>query len=261
MKFLSLFVLLITVFAQKQNVIELNSRNLITFRGSIKGSSVTTWISQINEHDSESTTLYIYLSSPGGSVLEGNKLVDQIKMLESNGINVICIADFAASMAFVILQACPKRVALSSSVLMQHQMSLSLDGPLENINNYLSFIHQINENLETMQASRLNMSTTDFKMKVMNDWWISGYNAIKENVVDELVLVKCTKDIVKKTEVIIVNTFFGLVELIFSKCPIGREPLEIRFHNLNNITIDIENEIKNYVPSLYMKYYSLRKHF
>jgi len=117
MKFLSLFVLLITVLAQKQNVIELNSRNLITFRGEIVESSTINWINQINEHGPETTTLYVYLSSSGGSVLEGNKLVDQIKMLESNGINVICIADFVASMAFVILQACPKRIASSSSVL------------------------------------------------------------------------------------------------------------------------------------------------
>ena len=261
MKFLSLFVLLITVLAQKQNVIELNSKNLITFRGQIKGSTVTNWISQINEHDSESNTLYIYLSSPGGSVLEGNKLVDQIKMLESNGINVICIADFAASMAFVILQACPKRLALSSSVLMQHQMSLSLDGPLENINNYLNFIYQINENLESMQATRLNISVIDIKNKVLNDWWIPGHHAVKENVVDELTLIKCTKDIVKKTEIIHINSFFGSGELVFSKCPIGREPLEIRYHNLNNTNIDIENEIKYYVPSLYMKYYLSRKHF
>ena len=261
MKVLSLFVLLITVFSQKHNVIELNSRNLITFRGQIKGSSTTNWISQINEHDLESTTLYIYLSSPGGSVIEGNKLVDQIKMLENNGITVVCIADFAASMAFVILQACPKRFALSSSVLMQHQMSLSLDGPLENVNNYLNFIHQINENLESMQATRINMTVSDFKNKVLNDWWVPGHNAVKENVVDELTLVKCTKDIVKKTEIIIVNTFFGFIELVFSKCPIGREPLEIRLQNLNNTNIDIENEIKNYVPSLYMKYYSSKKYF
>ena len=138
-------------------------------------------------------------------------------------------------------------------------MSLSLNGPLENVNNYLHFIHQINENLETMQANRLNMSINNFKNKVMNDWWIPGHNAIKENVVDELTLVKCTKDIVKKTENITVNTFYGPIELVFSKCPIGREPLEIRFHNFNNT--NIEEELLNYVPSLYMKYYSSKKHF
>jgi ATP-dependent protease ClpP protease subunit len=246
-------------------VLDFNSRNLITIRGPIQGSSSTNWISLMNDRDPDIDTMYIYLSSPGGSVLEGNKIVDQIKTLQLNGVNVICVADFAASMAFIILQACPTRLALPSSILMQHQMSLGLKGNLENVNNYLDFIHLINDNLEKMQADRMNMTEVEFKNKVMNDWWIPGHMAKKFNAVDDLVMVKCAKELIPKREKITVNTFFGTVDITYSKCPIGREPIEIKFRdeydNKNkylNMEI-IENEIKDYVPSIYLKYKSIKE--
>ena len=263
MNFLSLFFLSLfgfNVFGQKATVLEFNSRNLITIRGPIQGSSSTGWISQMNDRDPDTDTMYLYLSSPGGSVLEGQKLVDQIKTMQQSGINVVCVADFAASMAFVILQSCPKRMALPSSVLMQHQMSLGLDGPLENVNNYLDFIHQINENLESMQAERLNMTVTDFKQKVVNDWWIPGHNAKNVNAVDELVMVKCSKEILTKREKITLRTFFGNIEIYFSKCPIAREPIEVKYPSGSILNeFELEDKIKYYVPSIYIREYTANK--
>ena len=242
-------------------VLDLNSRNLITIRGPIQGSSSTNWISAFNDRDLDIDTMYIYLSSPGGSVLEGNKLIDQIKTLQLSGVQVICIADFAASMAFVILQSCPQRFALPSSILMQHQMSLGLKGPLENVENYLTFIHSVDDNLDKMQADRMNMSEAEFRKKVMNDWWIAGHNAKEFNAVDDLVMVKCSKELMPKRERINVRTMFGTIEIIFSKCPIAREPLDIKmkdgneYSDIKNTNWElIESEIKDYVPSLYLKH-------
>jgi ATP-dependent protease ClpP protease subunit len=242
-------------------VLDLNSRNLITIRGPIQGSSSTNWISAFNDRDLDIDTMYIYLSSPGGSVLEGNKLIDQIKTLQLSGVQVVCIADFAASMAFVILQSCPQRYALPSSILMQHQMSLGLKGPLENVENYLTFIHSVDDNLDKMQADRMNMPEAEFRKKVMNDWWIAGHNAKDFNAVDDLVMVKCSKELMPKRERINVRTMFGNIEIIFSKCPIAREPLDIKmkegndYSDIKNTNWElIESEIKDYIPSLYLKH-------
>ena len=254
--FFLIFLSLLNMVTSSMRLIEFNSRNLITFRGPIQGLSTTNWINQMNDRDPDTDTIYIYLSSPGGSVLEGNKLIDQIKTLELTGLRVNCIADFAASMAFVILQACPKRMALPSSVLMQHQMSLSLDGALESVNNYLDFIHQININTEKMQADRLNMTVDEFKNKVMNDWWVAGHNTKELNIVDELVMVKCSKELLNKRDKIVVRTFFGNINLIFSKCPIAREPIEIDMsHIAQSKWTDAESSIKEYLPSLYISEY------
>jgi len=246
-------------------VLDLNSRNLITIRGPIQGSSSTNWISAFNDRDLDIDTMYIYISSPGGSVLEGTKLIDQIKTLQLSGVQVVCVADFAASMAFVILQACPQRYALPSSILMQHQMSIGLKGPLENVENYLEFIHSVDNDLDKMQASRMNMTELEFRNKVMNDWWIAGHQAKEVNAVDDLVMVKCSKELMPKREKINVRTMFGTVEIIFSKCPIAREPLDIKmkeseyrsssYTDIKNINWEsLESEIKDYIPSLYLKH-------
>jgi ATP-dependent protease ClpP protease subunit len=248
----------------QNKVLDFNSRNLITIRGPIQGSSSTSWITAMNDRDPDVDTIYLYLSSPGGSVLEGNKLIDQIKTLQLNGVNVVCVADFAASMAFVILQSCPTRLALPSSILMQHQMSLGLKGSLENVDNYLDFIHSINDNLEKLQSDRMNMTEEDFRNKVMNDWWIPGHLAKKLNAVDDLVMVKCSKELIPKRERITVRTIFGTVEITYSKCPIAREPIDIKFNDRLNQEkpVDwelLENEIKDYIPSVYLKHVMSKK--
>jgi ATP-dependent Clp protease protease subunit len=259
--------LFVGLVSSTYKVLDLNSRNLITIRGPIQGSSSTNWISAFNDRDLDINTMYIYLSSPGGSVLEGNKLIDQIKTLQLSGVEVVCIADFAASMAFVILQSCPQRYALPSSILMQHQMSIGLNGPLENVDNYLTFIHSVDDNLDKMQADRMNMTESDFRMKVMNDWWIAGHMAKEYGAVDDLVMVKCSKELMPKRERINVKTIFGTIEIIFSKCPIAREPIDIKLQNAyeyekKNVNWElVEDTIKDYIPSLFLKHSLGKKNY
>merc|ERR1719313_652014 len=105
------------------------------------------------------------------------KIVDVINALHKSGKKVNCISDFSASMAFIILQSCPVRYATFSSVLMQHQMSLGLEGNLENVKSYLEFIDNVDDELNRMQAVKIGMSEKDFKHKVMSDWWIHGPDA------------------------------------------------------------------------------------
>ena len=270
MKFILTFLMFAVVSCYK--VLEFNSRNLITIRGPIQGSSSTNWITAMNDRDPDVDTMYIYLSSPGGSVLEGNKLIDQIKTLQLSNVQVVCIADFAASMAFVILQSCPQRFALPSSILMQHQMSLGLKGSLENVDNYLTFIHSIDNNLEKMQADRMNMTEPEFRKKVLSDWWIPGHMAKEYNAVEDLVMVKCSKELMPKRDRINVRTMFGTIELVFSKCPIAREPIDIKMKTSSDgdymserIMKDfdwniVEKEIKDYVPSLFLKHHFNKGH-
>lgn len=214
-----------SVFATE--VIELKERNFITIRGPIGGISTTNWINQMN--DISVDTLYIYLSSPGGSVMDGMKIIDQIETLSAQGVKVVCIADFAASMAFVILQHCPYRVSTKSAILMQHQMSLGTKGNLENIKTHLDFINRVDYSLDKVQAERMGLTIEEFKAKTMNDWWINGHIAKDVKAIDEHVLVKCSKDLINKIEKVTMDTFFGPVDVKFSKCPLAREPLDLNY--------------------------------
>ena len=81
--------------------------------------------------------IYIYINSNGGNVLEGNDIIETIKFLDNSGYNVKCIAQKAYSMAFHILQHCPKRLITETSSLMQHQIKLAINDNYENIKSYL----------------------------------------------------------------------------------------------------------------------------
>ena len=161
--------------------------------------------------------------------MEGMKIVDLIKSLEKSGRQVSCISDFSASMAFIILQSCPRRLATFSSILMQHQMSLGLEGNIENVNTYLNFIKDIDVELNKLQADKIGMDPSEFKDKIENDWWIHGPDAKKKSVVDDIVLIKCHPELNGKYEVLNVSTMFGPVELKYTKCPLSRYPVNVGF--------------------------------
>ncbi len=228
MKVFNFLLSIISVFSVfSQELVELNSRNMITIRGPIQHESVSDFMVKAGNLDAKE--VYIYISSPGGSVMEGMKIVDLIKSLEKSGKEISCISDFSASMAFIILQSCPKRLATFSSILMQHQMSLGIEGDIENINTYLDFIKQIDYELNKLQADRIGLSEENFKRKIENDWWIHGPDAKKNMVVDDLVLISCHNDLHDKYEVLEVSTMFGPVKLKYTKCPLSRYPVEVGF--------------------------------
>ena len=222
------FMVLMCMFGNtmSQELVELNSRNMITIRGPIKHESVSDFMNKVGKIDSNE--IYIYISSPGGSVMEGMKIVDLIKSLEKSGRQVNCISDFSASMAFIILQSCPRRLATFSSVLMQHQMSLGLEGNIENVNT-LNFIKDIDVELNKLQADKIGMPHDEFKDKIENDWWIHGPDAKKKSVVDDIVWLKCHQNLMEKYETLDVSTMFGPVQLKYTKCPLSRYPINVGF--------------------------------
>jgi len=145
--------------------------------------------------DLNTKNIYVYISSNGGSVLDGNDIVENIKYLKMRNYNVTCIAKKAYSMAFHIFQHCTKRYVTSTSTLMQHQMSLGIHGNYENIKSYLEMIDDINNEFIKHSAIRMKMSPSYFKHKIMNDWWFYGKTAIKHNVADKIVTVGCDKSL------------------------------------------------------------------
>ena len=99
-------------------------------------------------------------------------------------------------MAFVIFQNCSNRYVISSTTLMQHQISLSgLRGPLNNLMNYLDMINKISYELDNMVSTRIKMDLTEYRNKISNDWWIYGNLAIEQGVADEFVFVGCETEL------------------------------------------------------------------
>ena len=224
-----------------QQTIELENNNMVAIRGPIYKESANKFFTDLK--DFTGNELNIFITSPGGSVIEGMKMMDHINTLQQQNIRVNCIGDFAASMAFIILQACENRYTLNSGILMQHQMSLKLEDSIYSIQTYMKMIKDINTHLDELQAKRINISYDEFVEKIMNDWWIAGITAKDDSVVDDIVQVKCHPELYKGRTTYTFDTIIGPIDVIYSKCPLVRNPLKFMFKYENNDSTNIKQEI------------------
>lgn len=217
----------------------LNSQNSLLVKGPIDETSVAEFIHDLNKRESKDN-LYLFLDTPGGSVEDGTKIINEIIKY-----NINCIAERAYSMGFVIFQSCNKRYITKFGKLMQHQISYGINNEKAKVENYVGFVDQIEKELLSIQTERIGISIKNFKEKTNNDWWMVGKNALKENCADEIIFPKCSIELTKKN--FKKKTMFGT--FVFSMCPLVSGYLSHIKHNEseNPFTpyFSIEKEIFN----------------
>jgi len=225
--FKSLFLFAASLFTlgQSRELVKLTEDNFVVLRGTIDGQSSSKLISEL--HEKKSKDLYVYLLTGGGSVSSGMQIIQTLKALEQTGVNINCITNVGLSMGFVITQYCQNRLVMDSSILMQHQASFGVKGPMNNVNSYVDFIHSMINEVDEYQASRMNMTLHDFKEKTRDDWWLIGSEAVRNYAADKLVYVMC--DFKNQFYNENFDTLFGTVKVTYSKCPVARDPYKIEF--------------------------------
>jgi ATP-dependent protease ClpP protease subunit len=224
----------------------LTSNNYVSIKGPIKPETTGHILLDLHSFydGSKGNDVVVFISTGGGSVSAGNQIIEAIRTLADSGKNVVCVADVAMSMGFVILQSCPTRYYISSSLLMQHQMSLGTKGSIEHIKTYMTYIDTLKEELEHMQADRIGMSVDEFRERTISDWWLYGKDIERYNVADKQVHVTCGHDLLTNTKTDELFTIFGKVRLTHSSCPLLREPLKVDFDDgvPKNVVQDILRE-------------------
>ena len=213
---LLLFIAWTANISQGIETIKLNTTNNIILRGEINTESASKFIYDLNMLPDKNNTM-IYLHTPGGSVVDGMKIVSEVKKH-----NLSCIADTAFSMGFIIFQACKNRYILPSGRLMQHQMAFGVADQKNRVENYIEFINQMEDEIVYEQALRINISTEEFRRKITDDWWIYGSNALLQNCADKVVNVECSRSLTKETEII----EKGLYKYTYSKCPLVNDHIK-----------------------------------
>ena len=211
----------------------LNKANHVSLKGPIDSFTSSKLVHKILNNTNKN--LYIHISSPGGSVISGNEIIDAIVSQKEMGTNIYCIGDISISMAFVIFQECPHRYVQKSSILMQHQMSFGIEGSIEHVKSYVNFINSIKEETDERQSKRLKISPILFERNIMSDWWLYGKNIIHNNAADQMVTVSCEKELLINDYIETYFTIFGNIKVRYSLCPLIRNPLEIIFENKQNI--------------------------
>ena len=176
-----------------------------------------------------SQELYLVLNSPGGSVTAGNALIETLKNLP-NPVHTISI--FSASMAYLTVQSLGKRYILNTGTIMSHRASirgLSGEIPGELINK-LNYILSMLTELDRMAANRVGLNVDTYKELIRDELWLFGSNAVEAKHVDEVVSIKCSESL-NKTYTKRFRSFFGYVDVEFSKCPLITGPVNIKSGN------------------------------
>ena len=211
---LSLSLILSSVISIKLPIkdIELTLENSLIIRGEINEKSTKLFLSELYSKDNK-TDLYLFLDTPGGSVMNGLKIIDEI---EKHGIS--CIVNKAYSMGFVILQYCKNRYIMKHATIMQHQISYSVQGEKAKIESMVNYIKSISNELTNKQASRIGINKSDFEIKTYNDWWLYGNNIIKEGCADEIIIVYCSDELVNSYYNITLYDLFSEYTISYSRC-------------------------------------------
>lgn len=218
--------------SNSKKLIHLRESNFVSLNGPINSQTASRFVSDILKISGDK--IYIYIRSPGGSVIDGNDILQVMESLTTSGKQLICIADKAMSMAFVILQYCTHRTVMDHSILMQHQMSVGMSGPIEQVRSRQELSDSLEDKMNTVQAARLKLSVAEFKKRTNNDWWIYSNKAFSTNAADELVQVTCDRDIIDEKNIITIRTWFGDVDVTYSKCPLVASPLKINWKNIKD---------------------------
>jgi ATP-dependent Clp protease protease subunit len=223
MKFLLTFLSIAITVAS--NVITLTNNNHVSLVGPVTSANIDSVLTLFNDADvlatmKEEKRVILYLNTPGGSVLDGYRLIQHIQTLQAQHVSVECIGQNFMSMGFAIFQACSKRLVMANSLGMQHPMSTVMHGSIQSIRAELDMIETMYEELSEIQYTRLNMSRTTFNERILKDWWIFGKALLSNNIADESVYVQCSPEVsnlfIRRTEKILGITF----GLQYNKCPL-----------------------------------------
>lgn len=207
-------------------VIELNEFNSYILRSAIDFNSVDKAIQEITKRHitlPKGEPIYLSIDSPGGNILAGMQLINHLRSLDRP---IHTITFFSASMAFVTVQALGKRYIVDGGILMAHYGSTNCGGNLHEIQTCLKRLEDIEEEIDTLCSERIGVSMEVWDKMIERDLWLLPNEAIRLNIADKRVKVKCSESLMKSSEELIIETFFGQQKIEVSGCPTMLSPLE-----------------------------------
>lgn len=172
------------------------------FDGQVHEDSVSNCLAQLSiwhRLDPE-CDMHIIMDSPGGSVIDGMHLFDQLsayslrewdKSNRPKGTHrtKITVRGYAASMAGILLQAVDERVIGPESFLMIHEVSSFAAGKIGEIKDEIKFLDKITDRVVDIFITRAK-GKIDKKTFLKNwsrtDWWLTSEEALNYGFVDTI---------------------------------------------------------------------------
>lgn len=176
----------------KDGVITISDRR-ISLNGPIVSGTADFVCDRIDWFNNEDRTKPIFIvidNSPGGSVMQGYRIV---KAIETSDAPVhVVVKSFAASMAATIATLAPHSYAYPNAIILHHQMSTGINGNITDIEQEVKMAQEWERRLAEPIARKMGISMAEFKDRMYKarktgDWDEFADNAVKLKWVDHIV--------------------------------------------------------------------------
>jgi ATP-dependent Clp protease protease subunit len=157
---------------------------LMTPVNNISMTSVISQLLYLNVKDNKSP-IHLYISSPGGSVLDGYGIIDTMNLIEAP-VYTYTIG-LAASMGALIFLNGTNRYMLPHSELMLHQPLGGVSGQASDIEITANRIIKMKKDINEMIATRCNLALEEVEKFTDRDRYFSATEAIEYGLADEII--------------------------------------------------------------------------
>ncbi len=179
-------------YKPKKQTLNVSDRK-IHLDGPINRETTDRIIRQINFYNNKKRgyPIFLFINSPGGSVIQGFKLLDAINYCPSPV--YVIVKEFAASMAAVITAQAKLSFALENAILLFHEPSTLTHGNTSNLRENLDFMEDIEQKLMGPLLEKFNYTSIEewrkdlYKNSVTGDWTEFAGDAIKLKWVNNIV--------------------------------------------------------------------------
>ncbi|MGJ0310660.1 ClpP family protease [Aliarcobacter cryaerophilus] len=157
---------------------------LMTPVNNISMTSVISQLLYLNVKDSKKP-IHLYISSPGGSVLDGYGIIDTMNLIEAP-VYTYTIG-LAASMGALIFLNGTNRYMLPHSELMLHQPLGGVSGQASDIEITANRIIKMKKDINEMIATRCNLNIEEVEKFTDRDRYFNATEAIEYGLADEII--------------------------------------------------------------------------
>jgi ATP-dependent Clp protease protease subunit len=145
------------------------------------------YVSQIYAMDKKDSKapIYVILDSPGGSILDGAKVINAIEGVTAP-VNTVCV-EMCASMAAMIHAYGATRYMTDRTLLMYHDYSGQFQGEGSHMHSLMSVVERYNLRMTAYIAQRAGVNLQDFIIGELRQIWIDSEDATDQHFNDKIV--------------------------------------------------------------------------
>ena len=166
------------------------SKRILYLKSGVSQNSVKPVIDGIKELSASSKAdIYLIITSPGGSVLDGFQLINTMTGAKATlGVKTICIVESAAySMAALIQSYCHQAYMTPNSSLLYHEAAYQVQDQMTHMISRMKFMDQFMKETNANVARQMGMPADEYEREINKELWYTSESAARYGITDGII--------------------------------------------------------------------------